>query len=1164
MQLNKYVKINMHFQNSINLSLDLNNIEKINNYIPTDSGLNFLNYYLDTMIKPNSDRSTMMIAPYGKGKSHSILVLISLLSLTDFSPINKLINRIKELDEDLYLKIKRIEKKQYMPVIVSNTRGSLSQALANSLKKALMYEELTDITLNSEFDDAINRIKDWKNNYSLTYKALINELKKRKISINFLVSNLKEYDEISLDVFKDIHKKILSGAQFVSDANIEVASYYQEVTEIITTTFGYSGMFIVFDEFTKFLESRDVDTVSNDMKIIQDFAELANSSLNQKITFQLVLHKPISEYESMPKIIKNSFKGIEGRVSPYYFTSSIKNSFDLISNVLEKTENYESFIKNIKNKYYKFLEDSLEVPGIALEFEEHYRYERLIYDIYPLLPLSAYILVRINEKVAQNERTLFTFLAKDAKNTLLNVIQRDFEKPFILPSIIFDYFKNQFLEEKDNFHLKNIANSAISALSSIDDVNEQSFIKTLALILMINDKALLPSNVSVIKNAILLNDDEMIVVLKSLISKNIIIERAGGIIEFKVNIGFNIEKEIVELINRKYTTVKIEYELNNRYQNKYVYPKLYNTMNAITRYYTSEFIKVKDFLEISDISYFFENDLCDGLILNVLPDEDSNLLDIEAKTQQLNCERLVVVYPKKINNYNEMIQWLLAIEYLQKDDKFKESHNLVSAELDLIHEDYMSILTKKLSDDYGIESKNNYLLNTYHKNELNSKMRNISKNRVLGEILTHTFNQYPIINLEMLNKWNVRGTYKKARVEVNDLLLSNDYDFDALGTSPKDTIINCVLKATKILDKSSNANMLNVIRIIENFFKQENGKFNELYNTLTKPPYGLRYGTIPVLISYVIGMIPYTIIIKKKGIEQPLNGLLIDETIDNPNDFEFKIDKITEEKHQYLDGLANLFNTKFDFSATNPYHNLYLSIRKWYLSLPRLTKDMIGKNPSIKDVNYRYIKKICNIQNVNASDTILGLLPKVNNLENKLKIITKIKSTLDIFIDEYKNVVKGKINNILGYPEKTNLSQTIVNWYLDNEAVLANKVLDSSQRQFISLCQIANQYDEYTLINKIAFAFTNLFVEDWSINTMDEFESEFSKIKLLLHSDTDTLNQITIQIGDKIVKKVFNDEEDSMTEMVQERIIDAISDFGDLLSDEQKVALLVRIMKNYI
>lgn len=1164
MKLNKFININMHFQNSINLSLDLNNIDKINGYIPTDSGITFFNYYLDSILKPNSDRSTMMIAPYGKGKSHAILVLLSLLSLTDFTEIEPLLSKIKNIDEQLYLKIKKIENKQYMPVIISNTRGSLSQALASSLKKSLQVEELTDITLDSEFSEAIKRMNAWKSDYPGTYEALKDELKKRKLSINSLINQLNDYDEASLDLFKEIHRTILSGAQFVSDTNIEVVDYYHEVSNKIVNLYGYAGMYIVFDEFTKFLESRDVESVSNDMKIIQDFAELANSSQNQEISFQLVLHKPVSEYESLPKIIKNAFKGIEGRVSPYYFTASVKNSFDLISNVLEKNSLYVEEVDNLKDKYNRYLLRSLLVPGLSLELEDAYLNNSLIDSIFPLHPLTAYMLIRINEKVAQNERTLFTFLAKDSKNTLVDLINKDLDESYILPFTIFDYFEKQLLEERDNIQLKKIANSAISALSSTNEKDEQKFIKTLALILMINDRELLPSNISVIKNANFLSDDEANKILKSLISKNILTERAGGIIEFKVNIGFNIEKEIANLINRRYATVKVTHELNERNQNKYVYPKLYNTINAITRYFVSEFIDAADFCELENISYFFDDDLRDGLILNVIPNNKVDYENVLKKVEELNCERLVVVYPKRIHNYTKTLQWLLAIEYLQNDEEFQESHNLISTELSIFHDDYVDVLVNDLAYDYGLDSKNNYLINTYHKNELNSKMRNISKNRVLGEILAKAFYQYPIVNLEMLNRWNVKGTYKKARIEVDDLLLGNNYDYQKLGTSPKDTIINCVLLTTGILNGTPNEKVLNVLNLIEDFFRKESGNFADLYQLLIKPPFGLRSGIIPVLVSYVIGLLPYTIIIKKNGLEQQLSAVLIDDTIDTPNDFEFQIDKVTEEKQLYLDGLAKLFNTKFDLTISNPYENLYLSIRKWYLSLPRLTKDMIGKDDNIRNAEFKSLKKICNAQNVNASDFILEMLPNVTKEKDKLRAISKIKQNLDLYIDNYKNQLKGRINTVLGYAENTNVVQSVSNWYVDNFDAISSKVLDSAQRQFITLCQSATKIDELTLINKIAYIYINLFVEDWSSNTVNEFESEFVRLNNLLLENNETSNSITIQIGDQIVNKVFDNDDNPVSQMVQERIIDAISDFGELLSDEEKIALLVKVMEKYL
>ena len=44
--------------------------------------------------------------------------------------------------------------------------------------------------------------------------------------------------------------------------------------------------------------------------------------------------------------------------------------------------------------------------------------DRVIYDCYPLHPVSTFILPRLSERVAQNERTLFTFISATGESTL--------------------------------------------------------------------------------------------------------------------------------------------------------------------------------------------------------------------------------------------------------------------------------------------------------------------------------------------------------------------------------------------------------------------------------------------------------------------------------------------------------------------------------------------------------------------------------------------------------------------------------------------------------------------------------------------------------------------------------------------------------------------------
>ena len=74
-------------------------------------------------------------------------------------------------------------------------------------------------------------------------------------------------------------------------------------------------MFVIFDEFSKYIESQDKKTAGSNMKLLQDICELANSSKHAQLFFSMVAHKSIKEYgKYLSAEIINSFTGIEGRI----------------------------------------------------------------------------------------------------------------------------------------------------------------------------------------------------------------------------------------------------------------------------------------------------------------------------------------------------------------------------------------------------------------------------------------------------------------------------------------------------------------------------------------------------------------------------------------------------------------------------------------------------------------------------------------------------------------------------------------------------------------------------------------------------------------------------------------------------------------------------------
>ena len=81
--LKDIISIASGFQSSVNLEYDLNKIEKIEGYIPTEQSVSILGRFLHSYYY-NSDpqgRAVVLIGPYGRGKSHLLLVLSALTSL---------------------------------------------------------------------------------------------------------------------------------------------------------------------------------------------------------------------------------------------------------------------------------------------------------------------------------------------------------------------------------------------------------------------------------------------------------------------------------------------------------------------------------------------------------------------------------------------------------------------------------------------------------------------------------------------------------------------------------------------------------------------------------------------------------------------------------------------------------------------------------------------------------------------------------------------------------------------------------------------------------------------------------------------------------------------------------------------------------------------------
>ncbi len=76
---NKNIWVEKGFRTSINVAYDLHNKEKVKSFIPTMSSIDVIEDVMLSTSVPDRGRSRILIGAYGKGKSHIVLMLMSLL-----------------------------------------------------------------------------------------------------------------------------------------------------------------------------------------------------------------------------------------------------------------------------------------------------------------------------------------------------------------------------------------------------------------------------------------------------------------------------------------------------------------------------------------------------------------------------------------------------------------------------------------------------------------------------------------------------------------------------------------------------------------------------------------------------------------------------------------------------------------------------------------------------------------------------------------------------------------------------------------------------------------------------------------------------------------------------------------------------------------------------
>jgi hypothetical protein len=1199
--MSKMIRVKSGFQYSVNIGYDLNHDDKLKNFIPTKSSLQLLKDILLSMKPDSTERARVLVGAYGKGKSHIVLTILSILMQRNR---NLFVHLIPKIDSDPELKqlvdnYYSDPKNRILPVIINGTSTSLPQAFLLALQRTLNDNDLA-LMPETNYKAAVKAIQKWKENYPEVYEKF-----KKKISlpIEAFISELEDYNVEIYEEFERIYPSLTAGSLFNPFVGFDVVDLYESVAKSLKK-WGYLGLYVVYDEFSKFLEANITAASVSDTKMLQDFAEKCNRSGNAQMHLLLISHKEISNYiDQLPKQKVDGWRGVSDRFKHIHLNNNFAQTYEIISTVIIKDpDEWKDFCDNPKNKS-KFDE-------LISRYKEHALFsdsaenelETTIYGCYPLHPVSTFILPRLSERIAQNERTLFTFLSAEGPSTLSSFLKRPGRPGFKLltPDLIFDYFNPVFQKEPITGEMHKNYILTMMILEQIKDNElESKIVKTISLIYMLEQF----DKLKPIKEELVgifgmeYPTDEIDAAIEHLIKDEYVIylKQSNGYLKLKQSSGVDVEQKIADTVASLESSFSMKEALNASNVDNYLYPSKYNDEKEMIRYFEFEFVEEQELEGDIDWEKKSETLRADGVVYAIVPENDESLKSVREKilTSSKGVERCIFIIPKRVAKIRQTLKEFEAVKILRDDSK---ENSVLFEEYEVVYEDLREVINSFISGYTHPERyKSLYIYGGKERNIL----RKTALTGLASEICDKVFSDTPIINNEAINKNEITSVANTSRSKIIAGLLRNKLEpnLGLTGTGQEVSIMRSTLLRKEVLIDDelgtrvnlspSDDKMKNVLDVIVTFVmnakKSGQVSFTQLYEKLVSPKYhiGLRNGVIPIYIAAVFNKFHEDIILQNEFGQVPITADTLQAINSAPSEYKLEFLDWNPEKQRFVNAIAKMFSRYVIEAEQNlsAYEYVALAMKRWYLALPKFSKETRGFEGKRVDARYQKMIKLLK-QNLSGQELLFEKLPEAFGYkefnEGLTENIQKAKEFYDLAVSNLKERLIGETKNIFSIAsnlERMSLASVIKDWCETLDEHAFEQLFEDGTDKCLGLFKNVTN-DESTFISRLVKVATDLRVEDWDDDTENRFVENlnmYRKTAEAFHSgETTSDSRSTTSAyeihfrsddGSSEIKRFDRVEPSKKGKLLYNSIMSEIDSMGYSIPEQEKRQILMDILR---
>jgi hypothetical protein len=1149
-------KVAASFKTSINIKFDLGKKEFINRYLPTPSHAESLIGLLKGFNDPiNNKRSHIIIGPYGTGKSLIATIVGNLISkkINDFKTLNTLSKKFNKVHDDIYVEIQKVREleKRYIPVVLNGYEGRFRDAIINAIIRTFKEQNI-NIMLPGQYGKIIQTIELWESEYPKTFKQFKKLLKEKNKDLELWRISILNQDKDEVDWFHTIYPLLTSGAKFTPEIN---ESFIDQISNVLEQLNQQNlGLFIAYDEFGRFLQSLEMNEINETMQDLQDLAELADHHC-ENLHLLLISHRNLRHYfRVFTDDLKNEFQRIEKRFRVYHVESDKSTFIRLADNFIQSFINKKSaneedigLIKQYLIKYPLFPElNHQEIDKIILE------------GIYPIHPVTLFLLPYLSNIFGQNERTLFTFLESNETGGLFYHLKN--KDSYYLASDLFTYFFPNIydIDTRDNEqsilrHYKSIITKTPNLEENTSKIRLIRFI-TLWQLAGLQSKIKLDSDFLCF--ALNMNREEMSLLLKELsLLKVIRYHHVHGYWELFEASSYQIEQLIEEKIANNIITKNSKLTLIEEcFSKQYFFSNEYNDQKSITRYARVKFLTSEDIL-VNEIDWKKKREKLnsDAVLYYVLIESKSEINKIINIIKSVEDELSIFCIskiPYSAIEYN--LEEISAINSLLKETELLNQDKNLEQELLLKREDNYFVINEFLSKflTYGND------VVWVHNGQIIDIKSEIVLENLLSSIMFKVFPRTPEVRNDSFNRKRINNVQRKAGQAVLDKLINNytQEDLGINGKGPDYLIYATVFKNNNLnpakLDELKSKDLQSLRNALLKHVKQNtSGKLSDFVKIMKEPPFGIREPLMPIfLITLLRDKWDQIMFYRNDLFVSGINGEKLYKMLEEASEYNYVFYNFDSQYHEFFNILEEYFGEYQNELVKNKPIVIRLnnSLLSWLRHLPRITQIT-----SQVDKELIWFKETLRRSEINPQQTLTQLFEKYG--KNDCKSLLLHKQELENYYNKFKTNLEKKIFEILS----TNGLDDLFRW-AENQSPEIKK----DNNLVKSILKSIDTSDDW--LDSFVNAYIGIEIKNWSDTTYDLFKKQINTdyyATFVESKCSDDYYQIQYNGKVKAVKKV---RISSKSETIYKNVHRMIKNAGRNVMKEEIENIILKLVDDFI